>query len=308
MGAPFQNTQVPGWYRFLIGKFECTVVWDGYIHHAYDGIYPNGDPAEIRRLQEMYHLPFDHIPMDLNPVVVNTGEQLMLIDTGMGVSSDLFGDTMGRMQDNMRAAGIDPSEIDVILITHLHPDHSFGLLNPDGSPVYPNAQLCVAQPDWDEWTDESVTNRNDFRGVWTKGTIESVAPYRDRLRLFEPGERLFESVTSVPAIGHSLGQCAFLFESEGERVIFTGDLAHHHILDPYHPEWFFHNDYDSDPPLGAKAKSEVFAKVVDEDIRIHGYHFPYPGLGVMTREGDGTYRYHADTLTPRLGAGRFGTG
>ncbi len=308
MAAPRQNTQIPGWYRFLIGDLECTIVWDGYIHHAYDGLFPNGDPAELRRLQDAYLLPHDHIPMDLNPAVVNSGDTLFVIDAGLGRKRPLFGDTMGRMPENLAAAGIDPADVDIVLMTHLHPDHSFGLIHPDGSAVFPNAELCVSRTDWEEWTDEANLGRNDFRGPWTEGTLEAVAPYRERLKLIAPGDSPYAGVTAISGAGHSSGQCAFIFESRGEKVMFTGDVAHHHIFDPHHPEWFFHNEYDSDPPQGAAAKEAVFGRAVDERIRFHGYHFPYPGLGLMTRVEDGTYRYAPDALTPRLGPGRFGTG
>lgn len=300
MGAKFLNTQNAGWYRFRLGAFEGTVVWDGYIHHSYEGIFPNADPEEMARLKRLYLLPEDHIPMDLNPAVINTGERLILIDTGMGRASQMFGDKMGRLMENLAAAGIAPAEIDVVLLTHLHPDHSFGLINPDGSAAFPNAALYATRDDWAEWTNEDNLRRNDFRAPWTKGTLEAVAPYRDRLHLFSPGEEILPGISTFSVAGHSSGQCAFIFESRGEKMVFTGDVAHHQVYDPMHPEWFFHMDFDSDPELGAAAKSAIFAKVVDEGIRYHGYHFPYPGIGRLTRETDGTYRFHAEPVTPRL--------
>lgn len=300
MSAPFQNNQNAGWWRFKLGDWECTVIWDGYIHHAYEGIYPNADPAEMARLQRLYRLPPDHIPMDLNPVIVNTGENLILIDTGMGKKRPLFGEFMGRTEENMRAAGIDPKDIDVILMTHLHPDHSFGLINQDGAALYPNARLYCTQKDWDEWTNEENLTRNDHYKEWTEGTLESVAPYRERLTLFEPGEEVLPRVKTMSVAGHSLGQVAYIFENGGDKVVFTGDVAHHQVYDPIHPEWFFHMDYDSDPELGARAKSDIFKRVVGEQIRFHGYHFPYPGLGVIEDQGDGTYLFHADLPNPRI--------
>lgn len=299
MTADFRNTQNDGWYRFRIGGWEATVVWDGYIHHGYEGIFPNADADEMARLKAAFRLPEDHIPMDLNPVVVNTGDKLVVIDAGMGKSSTMFGDTLGRMLDNMKAAGIDPKDVDVVLMTHLHPDHSFGLVHDDGSAVFPNAELCVTRVDWEEWTDEANLQSNDHKGPWTKGTLESVAPYRDRVRFVDIGEQALPGVTVVSVAGHSLGQCAFVFENGGDKVIFTGDLAHHHIYDPVHPEWFFHMEFDSDPEMGARAKAEVFRKVVDEGIRFHGYHFPFPGLGELEDQGDGTYLFHTHMPTPR---------
>lgn len=300
MPAKFANTQNAGWHRFRIGAFEATVVWDGYIHHSYEGIYPNADPAEMARLKRDFRLPEDHIPMDLNPVVVNTGERLIAIDAGMGQTSTMFGDRMGRMQENLAAAGIDRRDVDAVLMSHLHPDHSFGLILPDGSAAFPNADLYVTQDDWDEWTSEAHCMRNDFRGPWTVGTLAAVAPYRDRLRIVTPGAEVLPGVEAVSVAGHSGGQCGYIFRSGEEKVVFTGDLAHHQVYDPVHPEWFFHMDYDTNPQQGADAKAEVFARVADEGIRYHGYHFPYPGLGDLERQPDGTYRFHAHVPNPRL--------
>jgi glyoxylase-like metal-dependent hydrolase (beta-lactamase superfamily II) len=300
MSAAISSTQNAGWYRFKLGDFECTVLWDGYIHHGYEGIFPNADPAEMARLQRENRLPSDHIPMDLNPVVVNTGDKLVLIDAGMGQTSTMFGDKMGLLLRNMRAAGIDPEQIDAVLMTHLHPDHSFGLINPDGTAAFPNAQLYVTRTDWDEWANEANLRRNDFHAPWSEGTLAAVAPYRDRLHFVTPGTQVLPGVTAFSVAGHSSGQCAYIFESRGQKVVFTGDVAHHQIYDPIHPEWFFHMDYDSNPQQGAAAKAAIFAKAVDEGIRFHGYHFPYPGLGDLERMADGTYRFFPQAVNPRL--------
>ena len=141
---------------------------------------------------------------------------------------------------------------------------------------------------------------NDFRKIWTEGTLQAVAPYRDRMQIAVPGTEVVPGVTAMSVAGHSAGMCGYIFENGGEKVIFTGDLAHHQVYDPIHPEWFFHMDYDTDPLQGAAAKAEVFAEVTRHGIRYHGYHFPWPGLGVMAAQGDGTYLFHADLPTPRL--------
>jgi len=300
MPAEFRRSQNAGWYRFNLGGWEGTVVWDGYIHHGYEGIFPNAAPEEMARLQAEHRLPSDHIPMDLNPVVMNTGDRLILIDAGMGQASMMFGDRMGRFLENLAAAGHAPEEIDMVLMTHLHPDHSYGLIHPDGSAVFPNATLVVTQVDRDEWTDPANLIRNDFRKIWTEGTLQAVAPYRDRMQIAVPGTEVVPGVTAMSVAGHSAGMCGYIFENGGEKVIFTGDLAHHQVYDPIHPEWFFHMDYDTDPLQGAAAKAEVFAEVTRHGIRYHGYHFPWPGLGVMAAQGDGTYLFHADLPTPRL--------
>lgn len=94
--------------------------------------------------------------------------------------------------------------------------------------------------------------------------------------------------------------CAYIFERNGEKVVFTGDVAHHPVFDTHHPEWFFHMDYDTNPQQGANAKAAIFAKVVAEGIRFHGYHFPYPGIGDMEQVAGGTYRWHGEAVSPQL--------
>lgn len=300
MSAPCQNRQNAGWYRFRIGDFEGTAVWDGYIHHSYDGIYPNADPAEMLALKQAHRLPLDHIPMDLNPVVVNTGEKLLLIDAGMGQSVQWFGPGMGRLMQNLAAAGIAPQDIDAVLMTHLHPDHAYGLILADGSAAFPKAEVYCSDLDWAEWTNPESLKLDSFRAPWTQGVLAAIQPYAGRIRTFAAGDRLFPGVSTVSVAGHAAGMCAYRFESQGEKVIFTGDVAHHQVFDPSHPEWFFHMDYDTSPEQGAAAKSSIFAKVVAEKIRFHGYHFPFPGLGDVLPMEDGTYRFHAEAFSPRL--------
>lgn len=300
MGAPIQNTQNAGWYRFKLGAFEGTVVWDGYIHHGYEGIYPNAAPEEMARLQREYRLPADHIPMDLNPVVMNTGQGLFLIDAGMGRTVQWFGDKMGRLMENLVAAGIAPADIDAVLMTHLHPDHAYGLINPDGSAAFPNADIYCTDADWAEWTDPDSLKLNSFRSPWTAGVLEAVKPYQHRIKMFKVGGTLFPGVSTFSVAGHAAGMCAYIFESGGQKMVFTGDVCHHQVYDPVHPEWFFHMDYDTNPQQGADAKANIFRKVVEEGIRYHGYHFPYPGIGEIIDMGDGTYHFLAEPTTPRL--------
>lgn len=171
---------------------------------------------------------------------------------------------------------------------------------PDGKAAFPNATLHVSDVDWAEWTDDKLGRTNSHHGPWTEGALRSVAPYRERLSVFKAGDRIAPGITTFSVAGHAAGMVAFIFDSEGQKMAFTGDVCHHQIYDPLHPEWFFHMDYDSDPAQGAAAKRAIFAKCVAEGIAFHGYHFPYPGMGEMLDHGDGTYRFRPVMLNPRL--------
>ncbi|MGZ9810260.1 MBL fold metallo-hydrolase [Pseudoroseicyclus sp. H15] len=301
MNAPVTNRQNAGWHRFRLGAFEGTVVWDGYIHHPYESFFPNAPAEEMARLKEEYRLPEDHIPMDLNPVVMNTCGKLWLIDTGMGPTVTWWGETMGEIISNLKAAGIEPDQIDGILLTHLHPDHAFGLIDAEGRAAFPNATLYVSDVDWAEWTNEANVSKTDSHiGSWTEGARKAVAPYRDRLSIFKAGEDIAPGITTFSVAGHAAGMVAFIFESEGQKMAFTGDACHHQVYDPHHPEWFFHMEFDTSPEQGTEAKRAIFKKCVEEGITFHGYHFPYPGMGEIIDHGDGTYRFMPVMVNPRL--------
>jgi len=150
---------------------------------------------------------------------------------------------------------------------------------PTAAPLFQTQTFIAGKTDWAEWTNEENLSRNDFRGPWTQGTLEAVAPYRHRLRLFKSGASLAPGLTTHSVAGHAAGMVAYIFESEGQKVMFTGDLAHHQVFDPHHPEWFFHMDYDTDPALGAAAKAEVFAKGGCGEYPLPRVPFPLPRAG-----------------------------
>src|SRR5688572_28159416 len=113
--APMANVQVPAVYRFKLGGFECTVVSDGPL-----GLGPikaemfKGYTQErIDELLAANFIDMNHFQLDQIVLVVNTGEKLVLIDTGMGARK-MFGPTTGRLLANLQAAGINPASIDAV--------------------------------------------------------------------------------------------------------------------------------------------------------------------------------------------------
>src|SRR5262249_47048913 len=138
--APLTNRSAPSFYRFKVGALEATVVSDGPIG-------PMGDPAtmfvgaskeEVGRMLADNFLPADQVVIEQNALVVNTGERLVLFDTGTG-ATNMFGPTTGRLLSSLQVAGIFASDIDAVVLTHAHPDHCWGLMVDDGKPQFPNA-------------------------------------------------------------------------------------------------------------------------------------------------------------------------
>lgn len=281
MSDALQNTDNQGWFRFNIGDFKATVIWDGRMIYPYEGLYPSADPGELARLKAIFHLDDSRIPMDLNVLVVDTGRNLVMIDTGMGTTSGFFGDGLGQTMNNLRGAGIDPARIDHILLTHLHPDHCFGLVGADGEANFPNATVVMTHEDYDFWTNESKFPSDDPRALWVAGTIASLSPYRNRLRFVADREEVLPGIFVHMAPGHSIGQCAYIFASGEARFMSLGDILHHEVLHTAHPEWSVSPFLDTDPEMAICSRREVLHRAATNAYPSLGYHFQWPGIGLF---------------------------
>ncbi len=153
--APMQKALAPAYYRFKLGAFEATVISDGPLSLGapQDGIFTGVTKTDFVKLLNDNYLPSDQVEMEQNTLLINTGDKLVLFDTGDG-GSKMFGPKSGRQLANLKAAGIDPKDIDAVILTHAHPDHCWGLITA-GNPTFPNAQIYLAQADFDFWTDEA---------------------------------------------------------------------------------------------------------------------------------------------------------
>src|SRR5581483_5375245 len=143
--------QAPYFYRFNHGTMQATVVSDG--------ILPLGDPSssflgsskeEIGKMLTDNFLSPSNVILEQNVLVLNTGDKMVLFDTGMG-SSTMFGPTTGKLLASLRAASIDPKDVDAVVATHAHCDHVWGIMADDGSRHFPNAQIYISQADFDFW-------------------------------------------------------------------------------------------------------------------------------------------------------------
>jgi len=288
--APFANTQAPAWYRFRWGDFEATVVSDGVLPLGEPaGGFPTSPPGEARRLLEAAFLRPDNVMLEQNCLVLNTGRQLILFDTGMGESmgpaSQMFGPTTGRLMANLRAAGIDPAAIDMVVLTHPHCDHCWALVDADGRRNFPNAQVALSEVDLRYWTDDNNKRGPEFMTAFIDGAKRNLGAYRDRMVMVRDEGEVVPGVTALFAPGHTLGHHCYAITSQGRTLINSGDLAHHHVLLLRQPMWEF--AYDTDPALSARSRRRMLQSVAQDGHAMLSYHFPWPGMGHVTREGEG---------------------
>ncbi|MFM9942502.1 MAG: MBL fold metallo-hydrolase [Hyphomicrobiaceae bacterium] len=287
--APLLKTQTPYYYRFGLGKAQVTMVSDGPL--------PLGDPStnflgaskeEISKLLTDNYLSPTNVVLEQNAPIVNTGTHLVLFDTGMGTSK-MFGPTTGRLLTSMREAGIQPGQIDAVVISHAHIDHIGGMADARGRRLFPNAKVYINQQDYEFWTDEKKLTDDKVK-AFVKHARDNLLPYRDRIVFVKDGQEFLPGITAILAPGHTVGHTIYMIQSDNKKVCFVGDLTHHQILLVERPRLEF--AYDSDPKQSAATRVKMLDMLAKDKIPLLSFHFPWPGYGYVSKQGDG-FRYHA---------------
>lgn len=287
---PLGQPQAPYFYRFKLGNAECTVVSDGTL--------PLGKPAdsfvnigkeEIERQLKDNFLPADNAVLEQNILVVNFGDRVVLFDTGMGTDT-LFGNTTGKMLATLKQAGIDPANVDAVVMSHAHIDHCGGIVGDDGKPNFPNAQYFIGQPDFDYWTSDSKIPANyPARPHFLNQARKNLLPVRDRLHFYKDNEQILPGVTALSAPGHTVSHTIFMVESNGKQLCYIGDLTHHPVLLLEKPRTQF--VYDTDPAQSAESRVRMLGMLAANRIPILAYHFAWPGIGHVAKAGEGFHYY-----------------
>lgn len=216
---------------------------------------------------------------------METAGKKVLFDNGLG-SEKLYGPDSGRLLDSLRHAGVEPSEIDAMVLTHAHSDHCWGTMGDDGTPNFPNATLYLSQAELDFWTPAAPKPR---MACGIAGVRKHILPLRDRIRIIRDEEEFLPGVHALATPGHTPGHMAFLFDG---GWCLTGDVAFHDPLSYAFPE--AESVYDTDRDLGVRTRLRLLDRLVADRLSIVGYHHPWPGLGRLERSG-GTFRFVSAT-------------
>ncbi|MDP9095182.1 MAG: MBL fold metallo-hydrolase [Pseudomonadota bacterium] len=288
LGQP--QPQAPYFYRFMLGKAECTVVSDGQL--------PLGDPNasfknistdEIQKELRDNFLPTQNAVLEQNILVMNTGDRTVLFDTGMGLDK-LFGASTGQLQPTLHQAAIDPASVDAVVMSHAHIDHCGGLIGADGKPNFPNAQYYLAEADFKYWTDDSIIPADyPARAHFLDQARNNLLPIKDRIHFFKDGEEFLPGITAMAAPGHTVGHTIFMIVNDGKQLCYIGDLAHHPVLLLERPLTQF--AFDTDPAQSAQSRVKMLSMLAANRVPLLAYHFAWPGIGHVAKAGDGFHYY-----------------
>ena len=292
MPASMQGEMQPTIYRFKLGGFEVATIMDSKVIRS--GLTPSfggeAAAAEVKALAKANRIDSDRYEHPFTPTVVNTGKELVLFDTGNGSLSAEHEQLKGRLPPGnlvarMGEAGWKPEEVDVVVLTHGHPDHIGGLTK-GGEPVFPNARYVIGAAEFDFWNKgENVREARKFnRELYVK----IVVPLANRATFIKPGDEVVPGIRAVDAFGHSPGLMAFTIESEGKRMINWADTAGHYVVSLQRPD--LHLDVDDDKEKAVASRKRIFDMVASDGTLVAGFHMPFPGLGYVEKAG-GSYRW-----------------
>lgn len=277
--------QIAAVYHRRIGDIVVTALSDGTLERTHEMMRNVAEPDAKALLAAAFRPSF---LLSINAFVIHSGSRLALVETGSG---NYLGASAGHLLANLKATGIEPGEIDTILLTHMHPDHSAGLTDmATGRANYANAELVVHENEPRHWLhDDAAMARGTEREkkLMFQQAREQCAPYRERMRTFTKGE-VFPGVTAVPCHGHTPGHTGYLIESGGERLLIWGDVVHMPEVQVPRPEVSM--VVDTDPEAAAASRRRIFDMVAAERLLVTGMHLHFPGFGHITRDGAG-YRY-----------------
>jgi glyoxylase-like metal-dependent hydrolase (beta-lactamase superfamily II) len=281
----------PRHWRYKVGAFELTTIADSEVF--IDGPFPliggNAPEEEVTALMRDNLLPERKYQPGFSPMIVNTGSELVLFDTGNGENGFVPRPAGGWLAKELAPAGFKPEDITVVVLSHGHPDHVGGLMEA-GRPLFPNARYVIGQVEYDFWAPEGkhTGDLEKFASVFRTNT-KAIA---DKFTFLKPGDDVVPGIRAVEAYGHTPGHLNFHIESEGKAIYFWGDCAHHQVASLARPDW--HCVFDTDKEQAAATRKRVFDMLATDRLPIVGYHMPFPSVGYVERLGSG-YRWLAHT-------------
>lgn len=279
-------------YHFNVGRLACIAVSDGTLTYTPPTFPPpatllftNAPKEPLERALLEHHLQIDQWAQWTSPyicLVVNTADHLVLVDTG----ADGLAPTTGRLMRNLQDVNIAPEDIDLVVLTHGHPDHIGGITDSEGKPAFPTARYVMWKDEWNFWTSEQAEQRLDehIREMLIKFARENLPPIEAKVDLVDREKEIVPGIRAVAAPGHTPGHMALEVSSEGEHLLCISDAALH----PIHleqQEW--HAAVDLTPAQALTTRRQLLQRAANQNALVLAFHFPFPGIGRIDQKGDG---------------------
>lgn len=274
------------YFRFTLGDMKITIVSDGHLGLPTTGLGVNAAPEEVMEFLKAHHLSTSEHYSHTNHVVVETGAATILVDVGSG---DRFLPTAGKLMANLEAAGIDAGAITHVVITHAHPDHVWGIRDEFDEPIFPDAEYIIGAQEYDWWMQDGLaTSVPAEMQQFVVGAVNSLTADGLEWTMAAEGHEVAPGVTLIGTPGHTQGHMSLRLESNGEQMIALGDSMSHAYISTERPEWV--SGFDQVPDLTVQTRKRLLDMCATDNIAVVGYHFPFPGVGHVMKDGE-AYRF-----------------
>ncbi len=280
---PMQGTAAPKFHRFKLGEFEVTTLLDG--SPVFDGPHPifgMDQPAEaVHELMRENLLPATKVQFYFTPTLVNTGNELILFDTGNPAETQ---PERGHLLSQLKAAGYSPDQVDLVVFTHFHPDHIGGAAT-DGVPTFKNARYVAGSVEHNAWSKVAADDPENRVGKLYNANLK---PQLEKFTFVDPENTVAPGVTAIESFGHTPGHMCFHLESAGKELLIWGDIANHFVASIQRPDWEVR--FDMDKQKAAATRKRIFDMVAADRMPVVAYHSPFPAVGLIEAK-DGGYRW-----------------
>lgn len=271
-------------YRFKVGQLDCLAVQDVCYTTRLDLLYPEITKEELAQAAAKYGFDADNIIMPYWPLVVNTGDRRVLIDTGYGKGIH----SGSQMWTNLASIGLKPTDFQAVIVSHLHLDHYAGLVDKSGAILCPNATIFMGQGEWDYATsDAGIAEEEKFMKNYRKVLAQYLLPLQPQTQFLADAAEILPGIRFLRLPGHTMHHSGVLIESNGESLLYIGDAAVH-PLNLLQPHWRLGSDVDGDQAWATRQR--IVKLATEQNAWVYGFHFPPPVLGHI-RSGDTRWQW-----------------
>jgi glyoxylase-like metal-dependent hydrolase (beta-lactamase superfamily II) len=285
--APLSTAQTVGFHRFKLGSFDVIALHDGAVAFPLPkGFVRNATDADVAKAFADTGLPSDKLTITFTTMVVNTGDKVVLFDTGFGNNGQ---PTTGNTAAALAAAGIAAKDVDAVVFSHFHGDHINGVRSKEGALVYPNAQIMVPEAEWAFWmNDENMAKAPDAMKGAFANVRRAFDKMGDRLTHYEMDKEVAPGLTPFATHGHTPGHTSFTLQSGTGKLIIQSDVTNNPALFLRNPGW--HVMYDMNPQQAEATRRAFFDRAAADKTLIAGFHYPFPSLGYVEKDGANNFR------------------